>query len=65
MASPTLVIPEELMFPNKKREVVDFLKGLALETKLKRNLLLGWAQTVGMRIEQRLYRELDDTAIDR
>lgn len=65
MASPTGVLPEYLMFPNKKREVVDYLKKLPLETKLKQNLLLGWAQTVGMRIERKLYRELEESAIDR
>ncbi len=65
MASPTGVIPELLMFPNKKREVVEFLKRQPLEKKLKRSLLLGWAQTVGMRIEQSLYRELDESAIDK
>jgi len=65
MASPTGVIPELLMFPGKKREVVDFLKKLPLESRLKRNLLLGWAQTVGMRIEQSLYRELEESAIDK
>jgi hypothetical protein len=64
VASPTGVIPELLMYPNKKREVVDFLKALPLESKRKRQLLLGWAQTVGMRIEERLYRELDESAID-
>lgn len=64
MASPTFVIPEELLFATKKREVVDFLKKLPLEGRLKRSLLLGYAQTVGVRIEQRLYRELDESAID-
>ena len=65
MASPTGVIPELLMYANKKREVVDFLKTLPLEGRLKANLLLGWAQTVGMRIEQRLYQELYESAIDK
>jgi hypothetical protein len=64
MASPTFVVPEELLFATKKREVVDFLKKLPLEARLKRSLLLGYAQTVGVRIEQRLYRELDESAID-
>jgi hypothetical protein len=64
MASTTGIIPEALMLPQKKRDVVDFLKKLPLESRVKRQLLLGWAQTVGMRIESRLYRELDASAID-
>jgi hypothetical protein len=53
------------MLPQRKREVIEFLKAQPLESKLKRNLLLGWAQTVGVRIRQAEYRELDETAIDR
>lgn len=64
MASPTFVIPEELMYPDRKRAVVDFLAKLPLEAKLKKNILLGWAQTVGMRIEASLYSELEESGID-
>ncbi len=52
------------MFPQNKRDVMDLLKRLPLEGRVKRQLLLGWAQTVGMRIEARLYRELDESGID-
>jgi len=65
VASPTGVIPELLMRPQMKREVMKFLKEAPAEAKLKKALLLGWAQTVGVRLRQRDYRELEESAIDR
>lgn len=65
MASPTLIIPEELMHPSKKREVIDFLIKAPAEAKLKSSLLLGWAQEVGLRLRQRDYEAVNTSAIDR
>jgi hypothetical protein len=63
--SPTTVIPEELMHPAAKREVVAFLVAAPAEAKLKTSLLLGWAQEVGLRLRQRDYDAVTATAIDR
>ncbi len=65
MASPTGVIPELLMDPSKKREVIDFLRAAPAEARLKRSLLLGWAQTVGIRLRQRDYDAVEKSGIDR
>jgi hypothetical protein len=65
MASPTGVIPELLMNPSRKREVIDFLKAAPAEARLKKALLLGWAQTVGVRLQARDFREVEVSGIDR
>lgn len=65
MASPTGIIPEAMMKPQNKRAVIDFLKAAPADAKVKRNLLLGWAQAVGMRLQQRDFREVEETGIDR
>ncbi len=64
MASPTGIIPELLFFPERKKEVIEFLKKQPLPGTLKRELLLGWAQTVGVRINRRSFREVEMTGID-
>jgi hypothetical protein len=63
--SPTGIIPEELMDPHKKKDVVNFLIVAPAEAKLKQQLLLGWAQEVGIRLRQRDYDAVTATAIDR
>jgi len=65
MTSPTGVIPELLMTPQSKREVIAWLVAQPAEAKLKRNLLLGWAQAVGIRLQQRDYRAVEESGIDR
>ena len=62
--SPTTVIPEEFMHPSKKKEVLAFLIAAPAERKLKSQLLLGWAQEVGLRLRQRDYLAVMATAID-
>jgi len=50
MESPTGIIPEALMDPSKKNDVVRFLLAQPLPGKLKSELFAGWAVTVGMRV---------------
>jgi hypothetical protein len=64
MTSPTLIIPEELMHPGKKREVLDLLRAAPAERKFKAQLLLGWAQEVGLRLRQRDYDYVQAVALD-
>ena len=40
MASPTGVIPEKLMMPQSKRQVIDFLMAAPLPAVMKREFLL-------------------------
>ncbi len=64
MASPTGIIPEALMLQGKKKEVVRFLIDTPLPSTLKRELLLGWAQTVGIRLQARDFRAVEESGID-
>jgi len=64
MSSPTGIIPETLMLPGKKREVIEFLKAKAYPGTMKRELLLGWAQTVGLRLQQKDFREVDESGVE-
>lgn len=64
MASPTTIIPEELMHPSQKKAVVAFLRDAPAERKLKAQLLLAWAQEVGVTLKQRDYLEVQSQALD-
>jgi hypothetical protein len=64
MTSPTLIIPEELMHPSKKRDVLDFLLKAPAERKFKAQLLLSWAQEVGVHLRQRDYDFVQSSALD-
>jgi hypothetical protein len=64
LTSPTLIIPEELMHPSKKREVLDFLLSAPAERKFKAQLLLSWAQEVGITLRQRDYDYVQSSALD-
>lgn len=64
MASPTGVIREELMYPQKKQEVIDFLLAAPLPGRLKRNILQGWAMTVGVAIRAFEYRKVEASGND-
>jgi len=52
------------MLPQKKRAVIEFLKAQALPGTLKREILLGWAQTVGVRIRRCEFAEVEASGVD-
>ena len=64
MTSPTLIIPEELMFPSRKKDVLAFLLAAPAERKFKAQLLLAWAQEVGVHLRQRDYDFVQSSALD-
>jgi hypothetical protein len=64
MTAPTTVIPEELMHPGDKKAVVAFLRDAPAERKLKAQLLLAWAQEVGVTLRQRDYEAVQSQALD-
>jgi hypothetical protein len=63
--SPTGIIPEELMQQSKKAEVIAWLQKIPLESKRKRDLFLGWAITVGVKLNRADYAKVTPTGIDR
>ncbi len=64
MESPTGIIPEELMYPQKKKEVILFLLAQPYAGDLKRRLLEGWAITVGIRLRGADYARVERSGID-
>jgi len=64
MISTTGIIPESLMFPSRKRDVINFLLAQPYPGNFKRRLLEGWAITVGLRVRARDYQLLDASGVD-
>jgi hypothetical protein len=64
MISPTGIIPEELMYPQKKQDVIRFLLAQALPGNIKRRILEGWCVTIGVRCRPRDYYLLESSGID-
>jgi hypothetical protein len=63
--SPTGIIPEELMFPAKKAEVMQYLKELPVHGDDKVDLLVGWAKMVGVTVNSSTRRQVRMTGTDR
>jgi hypothetical protein len=63
--SPTGIIPEELMFPAKRAEVMAFLALLPVHGDDKVDLLIGWARMVGVSVNSSTRRTVRETGIDR
>jgi hypothetical protein len=63
--SPTGIIPEELMLPAKRDEVVAFLAQLPVPGDDKVDLLVGWAKMVGVKVNASLRQKVQLTGTDR
>jgi len=63
--SPTGIIPEALMFPAKRAEVMQFLAELPVHGDDKVDLLVGWARMVGVTVNSSTRRKVRETGIDR
>lgn len=64
MESPTGIIPENLMYPERKQDVVSFLIAQPLPGDFKRRLLEGWAITVGIRLRSRDFSLVEASGYD-
>lgn len=64
MESPTGIIPEDLMFPEKKKQVIAFLQAQALPGDFKRRLLEGWCLTVGVRCRSKDFSDVANSGVD-
>jgi len=64
MISPTGIIPEELMFPEKQKDVLALIKGMTATGDWKRELLQGWGRLVGIKVSQAQYRAVYITGWD-
>lgn len=64
MESPTGLIPEELMFREKRMDVVRFLQAQPWPGDFKRRVLEGWCLTVGVRAPSRDYLAVERSGVD-
>lgn len=64
MEQPTGIIPEELMYPQKKKEVINFLIAAPAPGDFKRRLLEGWVRWVGIKLTGAEYRRVESSGID-
>lgn len=64
MISPTGTIPERLMYPDKKQEVMDWLAATPGNGRWKLEVFMGWAMTVGVRVRQFEMRAVERTGLD-
>lgn len=59
--SPTGIIPEELMYKERRGDVVMFIQRLLMPGHLKRDLLQSWAMTVRTRITQEEFKAVEQS----
>ena len=62
--SPTGIIPENLMTPSAKGEVMAYLAKLPIEGSTKVSLLVGWARTVGVGLNASQRDAVRQTGVD-
>lgn len=62
--SPTGIIPEELMRPMRRKDVMAFLIDLPVEGDEKVNLLVGWAKAVGVTVNSSQRATVRDSGVD-
>ena len=65
MDSTTGIIPEELMYPQCKKAVMNYLIAQPLPSWTKRALLNGWCMTVGIRCTSAEYHLVEVSGVDR
>lgn len=64
MPPPTGLLPEELWYPQKKREVIAFLRAQPAPANVRRDWLYGWALWVGIALQSRDYRDVQAGSIE-
>lgn len=64
MAGPTGIIPEQFFSPSMKKQLIQFLVEQPLPGNTKRELLLGWAMWVGVKIRGVDYMKVENSGID-
>lgn len=62
--SPTGIIPEEYMSGAHTGDVMDFLQRLYIDGATKHELLLGWAQDVGVKVSASQISAVRETGTD-
>jgi hypothetical protein len=58
------IISEELMFPARLADVLEFIKRAPIKGQRKVELLMGWARTVGVKISASQYNAVRFSGTD-
>jgi hypothetical protein len=64
MISTTGIIPEDLMYPEKKKQVIAFLQAQPFPGDFKKRLLEGWQITVGIRLRAADFNAVEASGVD-
>lgn len=65
MESPTGIIPESMMYPQKLGEVMQRLKDLPASSDEKMNVFMGWAKEVGVKLSASQKDAVRESGYDR
>jgi hypothetical protein len=65
MESPTGIIPESMMYPQKLREVMLLLQSTPGNSNEKLSVFIGWAMTVGVKLSASQREAVASTGVDR
>jgi len=60
----TGLLPEDLWFPNRKKDTINFLASQPAPSNVRRDWLFLWALWVGMRLNPADYRKVQAGAYD-
>ena len=58
MATLAEQIPKELLAPDKKVQVIDYIRATSLPSRFRRRLLQDWAQAVGVELTGADYQKV-------
>lgn len=62
--SPTGIIPETMMNPKSRKQVVAWLITQPWPGHIKRDVLFGWARTVGIRLLEREVQQVVSSGLE-
>lgn len=62
--SPTGIIPETLMYRERRKQAIAYIVSLPLPGFLKRDLLFAWARTVRVKVLEREVIEVINSGIE-
>ena len=60
MASLAEQIPKELLAPEKKAQVIEYIRATSLPSRFRRRLLQDWAEAVGVKLEAEDFMAVTD-----
>jgi len=64
MDSPTGIIPEDLMYVERRKDVRQWLIAQPWPGHMKRDLLFAWARTVVVRLSEREVAEVEASGVE-